>query len=105
MLTNFMIHLYFLWVPTGSGELPQYIKDIRSIAGLDKDRHHLSLMKSSFVRYLAFHLNLNDVGDGYKGLETRTQQLCQKWERRSLDVTDMPRSEEKSNIKVDFYSL
>ena len=107
MLTNFMIHLYFLRVPMGQGELPQYIKDNRSIAGLDKDRHHSTPYEDKLcgLRYLAFHLNLKDVGDGYKGLETRTQQLCQEWERTSVDLTEMPLFEEQFNINVDIYSL
>ena len=54
---------------------------------------------------MAFHLNLKDVGDRYKGLETRTQQLCQQWERRSLDLTEIPLFEEQFNINVDIYSL
>ena len=107
MLTNFMIHLYFLGVPMGEGELPQYIKDNRSIVGLDKDYHHSTPYKDKLcgLRCLAFHLNLKDVGDGYKGLETRTQQLCQQWERRSVDLTEMPLFEEQFNINVDIYSL
>ena len=107
MLTNFMIHLYFLGLPMGKGELPQYIKDNRSIVGLDKDYHNSTPYEDKLcgLRCLAFHLNLKDVGDGYKGLETRTQQLCQRWERRSVDLTEMLLFEEQFNINVDIYSL
>ena len=91
----------------GRGELPQYIKDNRSIAGLDKDTHNSTPYQDKLcgLRCLAFHLNRKDGRDGYKGLETRTQQLCQQWERRSVDLTEMPLFEEQFNINVDIYSL
>ena len=75
MLTNFMIHLYFLGVAMGRGQLLWYIKNNRGIAGLDKDRHNSTPNDDKLygLRCLAFHLNLKDVWDRYKDLETRTQ--------------------------------
>ena len=71
MLTNSMIRLYFLGVPMGLGELPQYIKENRSIAGWDKDRHNSTLYEDKLcgLKCVGLDLNLKDVGDGYKGLE------------------------------------
>ena len=66
----------------GRGELPQYIKDNRSIVGLEKDRHN-STPHEDRLRCLAFHLNLKDIGDEYKGLETRT--LSTMGKKRGLD--------------------
>ena len=104
MLTNFVIHLYFLGVPMRKGELPQYIKDNRSIVGLDKDRHNSTPYDDKFcgLRCLAFHLNLKDVGNGYNGLEIRTQELCHQWKRKSVDLTEMSLFEDEFNINVDF---
>ena len=39
MITNIMIHTFYLGTPMGNGKLPQYIKDHRSIVGLDTDLH------------------------------------------------------------------
>ena len=106
-ITNVVIHLYYLGAPLGSGELPDYIKDHQCIIGLDKDYHHGTLYKDKLcgVRCLAFHLNLKEKGDGYRGLETRTKTLKQQWEPSGLDLLDVPQFEDTFDIDVDIYSL
>ena len=106
MITNIMIHTFYLGTPMGNGKLPQYIKDHRSIVGLEKDRHGIPYKdKLCGLRCLAFHLNLKDTGDGYRELETRTRELKQQWEYHGLDLLHVPQFEDTFNISVDIYSL
>ena len=106
MMTNLVIHLYFLGAPTGPGTLPDYIKDYRSILGLEKDRHGTPYEdKSCGLRYLSFHLNLNNTGDGYRSLENRTKELEQQWQYHGLDLLHVPQFEDTFNISVDIFYL
>ena len=106
MITNIVIHLYYLGVPMGSGALPRYIKGHNCIVGLDKDRHGTPYEdKLCGLRCLAFHHSLKDTWDGFRGLETRTKVLKQQWEYHGLDLLHLPQFEECFNINVDIYSL
>ena len=106
MITNIMIYLYYLGVPMGDGELVQYIKDNKSIVGLDKDRHGTPYEdKLCGLRCLSFHQNLKNTGDGYQSMETRTKELKQQWEYYGLDLLHVPQFEDTFNISVDIYSL
>ena len=106
MITNIVIHLYYLGVTMGYGALPRYIKDHHCIVGLDKDRHGTPYEdKLCGLRCLAFHHSLKDTGDGFRGLETRTKELKQQWEYHGLDLLHLPQFEECFNINVDIYSL
>ena len=40
MITNVVIHLYYLGIPMGWGLLPDYVTNHGSIIGLDKDKHN-----------------------------------------------------------------
>ena len=79
MMTNVDIHLFYLGVSMGAGELPQFIKTHNCIIGLDKDRHG-SLYQDNLcgMRCLAFHLNHKETGDGYRGMEAKTKELKQQ---------------------------
>ena len=106
MITNVVVHLYYLGIPMGSGLLPDYVTNHGSIVGLDKEEHHRTPYKDKLcgVRCLAFHLNSKETGNGFRGLEERRQQLSVRW-NRVVNLTEVPRFEETFDIDVDIYTL
>ena len=106
MITNIVCDFYFLGISLGAGELPQFIKQKNCIISMEKDRHNrLYDDKKCALRCLAFHLNHKDTGNGYCGLEKRTEQLAEQWEEIGLDLMRVPQFEKCFNISVDIYSL
>ena len=93
MITNIVIQIFYLGIPMGNGELPQYIKDHRSIICLDKDPIHATPNEDKLcgLRCLALHLNLKDGGDGYRNMEAGAKKnssnsgnnVCQTWEKKA----------------------
>ena len=106
MITNVVVHLYYLGIPMGSGLLPDYVTNHGSIVGLDKDEHHRTPYKDKHcgVRCLAFHLNYKQTGNGFRGLEERRKHLSMRW-NHAVNLTEMPLFEETFDIDVDIYSL
>ena len=106
MITNIIVHIYYLGIPMGSGLLPDYVTNHGSIVGLDKDKHHRTPYKDKLcgVRCLAFHLNSKETGNGFWGLEDRREQLSSRW-NRAVNLSEVPLFEETFNIDVDIYSL
>ena len=106
MITNVVVHLYYLGIPMGSGLLPDYVTNHGSIVGLDKEEHNRTPYKDKHcgVRCLAFHLNYKQTGNGFRGLEERRQQLSVRW-NRVVNLTEVPRFEETFDIDVDIYTL
>ena len=74
MITNFVVHLYYMGVTMGTGELSPFIKSHNCIIGLDKDWYGKPYRDNLCrVRCLPFHLNRKEIEDGYGGLEVRTK--------------------------------
>ena len=106
MITNVIVHIYYLGIPMGSGLLPDYVTNHRSIIGLDKDEHHRTPYQDKLcgVRCLAYHLNSKEAGNCFRGLEERREQLSARW-NHPLNLTEVPRFEEAFDINVDIYTL
>ena len=106
MITNVVVHIYYLGIPIGSGLLPDYVTNHGSIVGLDKEEHHRTPYKDQHcgVRCLAFHWNSNETGNGFRGLEERRKQLSMRW-NHAVNLSEVPLFEETFNIDVDIYSL
>ena len=106
MITNIIVHIYYLGIPMGSGLLPDYVTNHGSIVGLDKDKHNRTPYKDKLcgVRCLAFHLNSKETGNGFCGLEERREQLSSRW-NRAVNLSEVPLFEETFNIDVNIYSL
>ena len=106
MITNVVVHLYYLGVPMGSGLLPDYVTNHGSIVGLDKDKHNRTPYQDKHcgVRCLAFHLNYKQTGNGFRGLEERREQLSMRW-NRVVNLSEVPLFEETFDINVDIYTL
>ena len=106
MMTNVVVHLYYLGIPMGSGLLPDYVTNHGSIVGLDKQKHHQTPYQDQHcgVRCLVFHWNSKETRNGFRGLEERQKQLSMRW-NRAVNLSEVALFEETFNIDVDIYSL
>ena len=109
MITHVVGHLYHLGITMGAGELAEYVKQCRSIVALDRAREvygkPLYEDNDCAIRALAFHYNLKENGDGYAGLDCKTQQLKVQWKRNGLSLTQVPLFEDTLGISVEIYTL
>ena len=106
MITNVIIHLYYLGIPMGWGLLPDYVTTHKSIVGLEKDKHYRTPYKDKLcgVRCLAYHLNSKETGNVFRDLEERWEQLSARW-NHAVNLTEVPRFEDTFHINVDIYTL
>ena len=108
MLTHVVVHLYHLGVTMGSGELPDYIKTLKSVVPLDRNREKMGapLYEDSdcALRALAYHYNVKEHGDGFKNLDVRMKKLKQHWKRDGLELNKVQEFEDIFKISIDIYS-
>ena len=108
MLTNVTVQIYHLRVSMGEGDLPAYIKNSRSIVGLDRKHwgtHELYNDNKCAFRCLAYHFNVKAGKDGYDDLEQRTEEICREWGQGMLTLEELPHFENRFRVRIDIYNL
>ena len=118
MLTNVVVHLYYLGVTMGAGDLPDYVMDSKSIVGLERDRnqrimnHQTGQRENPLyednrcgLRCLVYHQNITSGKGGYDNMEREVDKLEQIWEKPGVNLADIEQFEGVFDIDVDIFTL